>query len=120
MPDDKQTLSLATLHQLDDGMVGRVVDAELQKVLRDCEDRPSLDKVRKVTIQLEITPLQDDRSYSLRGIDTQVQVKAFVPPTGTRKEFLYTSHDSSKKTVNAALPDSHQDNLFDSQNEEAN
>ena len=52
MPDDKQTLSLATLHKLDDGMVGRVVDAELQKVLRDCEDRPSLDKVRKVTIQL--------------------------------------------------------------------
>ncbi len=114
MPETtKQSLSASTLHTLDDGMVGRVVDAAIQEALRDCEDRPGLNKARKVTIQLEVTPLQDKRSHALRGVNTTVQVKATVPATGTRTEFLYTSHDTSAGKVDAALPSAHQDSMFD-------
>ena len=106
-----ETLTTATLHRLDDGMVGRVIDAEIQKALKDCEDRPGLAKVRKVTIQLELTPQQDDRTNALRGVDTAVQVAVKVPPTGTRTEYLRTTHDASNKQVLATLADTWQDGL---------
>ncbi len=109
--DPTKTLTTATLHKLDDGMTGRVIDQKIQEALRDCEDRPGLAKVRKVTIQLELTPQQDDRTYALRGVDTAVQVAVKVPPTGTRTEYLRTTHDSAKKEVVAALADTWQDGI---------
>lgn len=118
MAEVKQTLSASNLHKLDDGLVGRVVDDALQKALSDCEDRPSLNKIRKVTIEVELKPRFDDRSSALKGVDTTVQVKASVPATGMRTEFLYTSHDTSAGKVNAALPNSHQDGIdFNSERE---
>ena len=118
MAEAKQTLSAATLHRLDDGLVGKVIDEALQKILTDCEDRPGLGKARKVTVEIELKPELDERSNALRGVDSTVVVKASIPATGTRTEFLYTSYDTSGKKVDAALPNSHQDGInFDSERE---
>ncbi len=63
-------LNLASLmEELDGGRINEAFAAELRRVALDCEDRPADDKVRKVSLELQIEPVCDDQGHldSLKG-----------------------------------------------------
>ena len=105
----KEKLSLSTLSQLDDGTVGAVVDAAIAEALADCDDRPYLEKARKITIEVAVSPVLDNGR--LKGVDVATGVKLAKPPQAARDQYLRTNYDTSTKTVEAFLADAYQDGL---------
>lgn len=111
----KETLTLATLGKLDDGTVGAVVDDAITQALKDCEERPGLDGVRKLTIEVAFKPVLDSRSFALKGVDIATKFKLAVPPQTARDQYLQTSVDTSKGVVEALMPESFQESMFASE-----
>ncbi len=106
----KDKLTLATLGQLDDGTVGAVVDAAIAEALADCDDQPFLKKGRKVVVEIVVNAVLDGNR--LKGVDVASGVKLTRPPQAAREQYLRTTFGTVHKTVEAILPDSHQDGLF--------
>lgn len=72
-------LNLASLmEQLDGGRVHEAFMAELRRVSIDCEDRPADDKVRKVSLELQLVPVCDD-SGQLDSLSGKFHVTSTVP-----------------------------------------
>ena len=53
--------SLADLSSLDQGVIAAAIDQELAAAVADCSDRPEVDKPRKVTLTIILTPSMDPR-----------------------------------------------------------
>lgn len=77
--DMLKNLTSETLGDLDNGLFGRLVDEELQKILADIDDRGHDGNKRQITITIDfqMDPSRDPHSPSLL-IDPQVKSK--VPP----------------------------------------
>ena len=76
-------LNLGTLGALRGGVVGERFDAELERVLADCRDRPTNETARKIVVQIELVPVVGEITRDnpeLNKIDIVVQVKSTVPP----------------------------------------
>lgn len=70
---------LGTLINLDGGRIVEAWNQAISRATRDCEDRPAENKPRKVTLELELTPVvfQDGAVLdSLKGI---FRIKDTVP-----------------------------------------
>lgn len=59
MAEDLLMLSGNTLADLDHGRAGEAIDRALAQAVRDCFDRPTDERARKVTVQIDITPIAD-------------------------------------------------------------
>jgi hypothetical protein len=70
----KVSLSLNTLGDLSNGAARHIIDAALKAALRDTEDRGADNKVRTVTIQIELKKLNDE------SITAAVKAKPTLPP----------------------------------------
>lgn len=79
-------LTLENLKDFDGGSLANLVDMGIQQVSVDLLNRPELDKVRKVTIQLEFKPVADGKE--LDHVVTTAQVKVTVPNRETRVNTL--------------------------------
>lgn len=73
-----KTLSLETLPDLDGGRIQAAVDRELAHINRDLEDRPALDKARKLVIEISATPYASEKG-GIGGAKVSVKVKSSVP-----------------------------------------
>ncbi len=74
-----EVLRLRSLSKIRDGLLEQIVDAELAKIHADCVERPKLEKARRLTIQVDITPTGDD---PLLDVDVSFKVApAKLPPT---------------------------------------
>lgn len=73
-------LSLETLGQLDDGTVGAVANAAIAEALADCDDRPFLEKGRKVTVEIVINPVLD--GSVLKGVGRSGRCEARQTASG--------------------------------------
>lgn len=78
--------SLDTIRQLDNGRVFEAFSQAMARAVRDCEDRPGEDKVRKVLLQVELTPVVEDEDTPTT-VAMLCQVKDTVP---TRKSKTYS------------------------------
>lgn len=59
MAQDLFALTASTLVKLDRGAAAAALDKAIGQAVRDCLDRPSDDRPRKITMTLEITPLKE-------------------------------------------------------------
>lgn len=50
-------LTFQTLGQMDGGRIAEAFRLALERVLKDCEDRPHVDKARTISIQIAIKPV---------------------------------------------------------------
>lgn len=105
----KKPLLLDTLGDLDDGTIRMLVDTALHEALADCDNRPGLDKVRKVVIQIEFKPVLSERG-GMKGVENVVQVKTNLPARAGRQEYLPTTVRGD--AVTAFLPDSYERPMF--------
>lgn len=87
---ERVELTLSNLKDLDQGKVPIMFGLELKKALQDCLNRPSLKKARKVTLELEITPVANEGECEkvLIGFD----VKSRIPPRRTEAVPLGITH----------------------------
>jgi len=100
-------LDLASLmEQLDGGRVAEAFDAELRRVVMDCEDRPADDKERKVVLTFQIKPVVDDSGH-LDEVKGRFQVTSTVPRRrskiysfGARKNGVLVFNDLSDDNIN--------------------
>lgn len=100
-------LTLATLGSLQENLFGRAVDEGLRQMFRDCDERPGLNKPRRLTITVEVYP--DEEASGMSG-SAQVVVANFktaVPPTKTRKERLSMRRDPDTGQPTLIVPDEH-------------
>ena len=73
----KLQLSTKNLHELDNGIVGEVIDAEIKNCLLDCLDRPHDNKARKVQITIDISPVM--MKGDCERVEVQVHASSSVP-----------------------------------------
>lgn len=109
MPTDKQLFTIDTLGDLDDGTTRLLVDAALGEALADCDNRPYLDKPRRVALTLELKPVLHEAG-GMKGVQGDVAVKLSLPPRKTRGEYLPTNVNGD--TVEAYLPFDRPNALF--------
>jgi hypothetical protein len=71
-------LNHADIGQLDRGAVGVAIDKALQEIGRDCLDRPTDERSRKLVLTLLFKPCPEtfDQTVSCESIDLDVEIKA--------------------------------------------
>jgi hypothetical protein len=55
-----------TLAFFDGGSIAAEFDRELKKAIEDCRDRPGEERVRKVVLQVQLTPQVDNTGETVR------------------------------------------------------
>ena len=77
-----QVLTCETLHDLDEGRVGSMIDSLFRKANADILDRPGEGKARKISLTFFFTPktLSDG---SVEKIDIHVKGKSIIPDYAT-------------------------------------
>ncbi len=73
---------LGDLEALENGAIGEVFTMKLGQLMADVVDRPALEKARKLTVELELTPVSDN-SGNLTEVRAAVQVKTTSPAQRT-------------------------------------
>lgn len=106
MPVELVQLNLQHLVLLDP-RIGAMVEADLATIARDCMNRPTDTRARKLVLQFEITPVpdidpQDSQSVSCDRVQVSLQSKTTLP---NRKTAVFPM-DVSKGGMrfNADLP----------------
>lgn len=75
-----QNLSMENLGDIDDGSVAVAINQALRAAVNDCQDRPSLKKARKITLEISITPVMDKRDFHQARVE--FTIKQTVPSKG--------------------------------------
>lgn len=71
-------LSLGNLLKLDGGRVVEAFDQAVARCIADCKDRPAVAKARKVTLELQLLPAQDDDG-DIRDVKSLFLIKDSAP-----------------------------------------
>lgn len=79
----QEFFSFDKLATLDGGRIQQAVDLELERMRLDCEDRPSLDQARTVTLTIVLQPEADDTG-ELLDVRLHCHVKSATPKRQTR------------------------------------
>lgn len=69
---------------IDGGRIAEAINQELRKAALDCDDRPGDRRPRKVTLQLDMVPVVDDRG-DCDSVNVTAQVKAIHPSRKSQK-----------------------------------
>ena len=100
-------LTLATLGSLQDNMFGRAVDEGLRQCFVDCDDRPGLNKARRVTVTVDVYPDEEASGMSGSAQVVVANTKVTLPPAKTRKERLTMRRDADTGQPTLIVPDDH-------------
>lgn len=113
-----QQLSLASLVDLDGGILAAVVDRALEVIGDDLTDRPGLDKPRELQLSLKVTPQMDARGIC-ESVKATYQVVEKLPPRKSNKLNLGLK-PSGAMLFRGVSPDNHaQQGLdFETENQE--
>jgi hypothetical protein len=112
----KMNLSLGALKELDNGLIERLFNRGIQQVIKDCMDRPGLDKTRKVTLTVTITPVSSDANGEsvCRDVAAEFAVAVNCPAQASRTYQLDAS-PNGQAIINPASPDIRQGTLDDAE-----
>jgi len=113
---NRTKFTLGNLKELDGGVIDVAFMHELQNVLFDLANRPTLTKARKLTVTFELKPVpgaimgQDgsQQGLELDQVEITGQVSSSVPKRQTRKYVMKPSNDKGKRNLLF-----HPDNLQD-------
>ena len=109
-------VSLSNLKSLDDGKAAAAFDAHLQRIARDCLDRPGDGTARSVTLQVAVKPIMESDG-SCDRVDAQISVKSSVPQHKT-KVYNFGLHRNGQLAFSEMSPDNYdQSTIFDDDEE---
>lgn len=106
----KQTLTLDTMGDIDQGSLRIAVNKALKLATQDLHDRPALDKKRTIALVIELKPELDNNSSQpqLDSVDVSWQVKVSTPAIGSTDVTMKPTHDG-QLYFHSDLPDSPDD-----------
>lgn len=98
--------SLSNLRLLDFGKIGVAFDHEIERVVKDCLDRPSDDHARTVTIKFSFEPTLDPSAgmVDCETVAVECEVSSAVPKRRT-KVYEMRPHKNGQLSFNPDLPD---------------
>ena len=107
-------LSAETLKSLDRGKLSATLEKAIQRAVQDCIDRPSDDRVRKVTLQFDLTPVvdMDDNIVCCDGVKAKYQVRSKVPDWESKELDFGVQRDGSL-IFNEDAPENHRQTTMD-------
>lgn len=99
----------------DDGALGVAFDLAFKQIVKDCMDRPMLDKDRKITICVVARPNPDTHAPTITADNIYVQssIKVSVPEKKTNVIIARTKQDGSAIFHPALRDDPTGDALYD-------
>jgi hypothetical protein len=82
----QKPLTLDNLRELDFGKIGAAFQAELQHVVKDCQDRPTDDRARSVSIVFKLAPEVDVKAGVIHAdvIEVGCEITSNVPKRRTQ------------------------------------
>jgi hypothetical protein len=86
---------LENLRRLDFGKVHAAFDKELERVVRDCQDRPADKTVRTVNIKFGLRPNVEvnENTIDLASVAVEVEISSTVPKRRTKVYTMQAKHD---------------------------
>jgi hypothetical protein len=104
--------SLENLKLLDFGKIGVAFSAEVQRVVKDCLDRPGDENARAVSIKFNFKPAAEPGSNDCEQVNVECEITSSVPKRRT-KVYQMQPHHNGKLSFNPDLPDEpDQDTLY--------
>lgn len=100
-----QKLSLKSLGLLDDGKPSMQFDKLLQTAAADCFDRYTDDRPRRVTLQIDVTPIPAEGGCSNVDADIQIICKLPTYRTNTLSLGVRQSRDGGMFVFSEASPE---------------
>lgn len=95
----KHEIRLDTMRRFDDGKLPLIFQAELQRALLDCVNRPAETRVRKVALVLELTPVLSEEG-ECENVAMAGDAKATIPSRRTNvKELSVTKQGHAFFTI---------------------
>lgn len=104
-------LSLASLVELDMGMIDVAFKAELKRVIDDLADRPGDKTNRSVTLQIKLAPERNDAGVCT-GANVEFMVNSSVPKKRTR-QYSMRVHPRGELLFNPESTDDHRQHTLD-------
>lgn len=86
----QQTLSLATIGDLDNGTARAIIDKAIAEAVADLDDRGDDNKPRKVKIEIELKRMDNGQ------VDSAVQASAVLPARRTASTFAKIRQTAGK------------------------
>lgn len=106
-------LNAKTLHELDQGRLGRALNDAINQVLIDCYERPALSKKRTITIKITVDPVMLDGELELLNIAPSVSTSIPAQEMMTDRLTVQNATDEDGKSAPVAmLPTSFQIDMF--------
>ncbi len=124
MSEELYKLTAESLCRLDRGALSVALEQSVSQAARDCLDRPTDDRARKVTLTIELIPKpvfdDDTRSIEVDGVAGKYKIKCSVPD---RESACLDFGIQSDGTLifNENVPDNHRQRslLTDEEDEDA-
>lgn len=76
--------TLENLRLLDFGKIGAAFQVELERVVKDCMDRPGDDHAREVTIKFRIAPTEEGGITNCDTVSVECEISSAVPKRRTK------------------------------------
>lgn len=92
----RQVLNLGSLIMLDGGRAEKAFNLELQKIVADLDDRPAVTKARKVTLELNIEPTNEEHGAV---VDAEVTFRVGSKIPGRQTKAYRMKIDGAKGTL---------------------
>src|SRR4051812_13984133 len=91
----KQTLTLDTVGDVDQGALRIAANKALKLLTQDLHDRPTLNKKRTILLKVDMEPVVDNNSSSpqLESVDFSWQVMTKTPAIGSSGVVMKPQHD---------------------------
>jgi hypothetical protein len=82
-------LDLATLKDLDNGKAAIAFRRAVEDCTKDCQDRPTEERARKITLELSLTPVaaedaEFEGTFRACGVTGEFKIKSAIPNRQTR------------------------------------
>jgi hypothetical protein len=103
-----EKFTFAALAKLDGGRVAKSVDQAILRAVADCNDRPGLDKARRVTLEIDIEPVMEG---SLHDIALTFRVGEKAPPRGSAAVVMRPAADGTLMFQDLSLEDPDQETI---------
>jgi hypothetical protein len=93
----QEKLALENLPKLENGVVVAAFDAELKRLVRDCDERPLDDKPRSLTLTLKLTPKAEmsGRGVVCEEVNVECEISGKVPVQRTKVYTMKPKQDGS-------------------------
>jgi hypothetical protein len=118
-----EKFNLENLTMLDRGKIPLVFDQEAARVVKDCEERPLLDKPRRVVIVFEFIPVVDKKALGggqvidCSSVEVECEVQSSIPKHKTQVYKMVPKQDGSLFFHPDDPEDPEADHLYDEDSE---